>query len=191
MRRYRPSGFRSVRAAAVCCTSSLTSGDMNATPIFRLSPATSVPRVHRRKERFACIVTHRRAGKTVAASTAQAQPRARLELPRGHAFRYLAMTLDRTVSVRNPREAWSTQTSASSDLSINVRRVGKGALCAPCPPLATDRVGTARAVKLASRNDSARAPLPTLVWGLSRGNSGRAASSSRRTRRSRGWITGP
>jgi hypothetical protein len=28
-------------------------------------------------------------------------------------------------------------------------RVGKGALCAPCPPLATDRVGTARAVKLA------------------------------------------
>ena len=41
-------------------------------------------------------------------------------------------------------------------------RVGKGALCAPCPPLATDRVGTARAVKLASRNNSARAPLPTL-----------------------------
>ena len=32
-----------------------------------------------------------------------------------------------TVSVRNFREAWSTQTSASSDLSINVRRVGKGA----------------------------------------------------------------
>ena len=31
--------------------------------------------------------------------------------------------------------------------------VGKGALCAPCPPLATDRVGTARAVKLASRNE--------------------------------------
>jgi hypothetical protein len=28
-------------------------------------------------------------------------------------------------------------------------RVGKDALCAPCPPLATDRVGTARAVKLA------------------------------------------
>jgi hypothetical protein len=37
--------------------------------------------------------------------------------------------------------------------------VGKGALCAPCPPLATDRVGTARAFKLAIRNDSARAPL--------------------------------
>ena len=36
-------------------------------------------------------------------------------------------------------------------------RVGKGALCAPCPPSATDRVGTARAVKLASRNNSARA----------------------------------
>ena len=37
---------------ASCCTasgrhtpSSLTSGDMNATPIFRLSPATSVPRI--------------------------------------------------------------------------------------------------------------------------------------------------
>jgi hypothetical protein len=27
-------------------------------------------------------------------------------------------------------------------------RVGRGALCAPCPPLATDRVGTARAVAL-------------------------------------------
>src|SRR4029077_17196255 len=33
-------------------------------------------------------------------------------------------------------------------------RVGTGALCAPCPPLATDRVGTGRGVKLASRNDS-------------------------------------
>jgi hypothetical protein len=33
-------------------------------------------------------------------------------------------------------------------LEVN-RRVGKGALCAPCPPLATDRVGTARAIKLA------------------------------------------
>jgi hypothetical protein len=40
-------------------------------------------------------------------------------------------------------------------------RVGTGALCAPCPPLATDRLGTGRGVKLASRNDSARAPLPT------------------------------
>ena len=61
---------------ASCCTasgthtpSSLTSGDMNATPIFRLSPATSVLRVSSAQgplRRFACIVTHRRAGKTVA-----------------------------------------------------------------------------------------------------------------------------
>jgi hypothetical protein len=37
--------------------------------------------------------------------------------------------------------------------------VGKGALCAPCPPLATDRVGTARAIKLACHSNdlSARA----------------------------------
>jgi hypothetical protein len=31
--------------------------------------------------------------------------------------------------------------------------VGKGALCAPCPPLATDRVGTARAIKLACHSN--------------------------------------
>ena len=38
-------------------------------------------------------------------------------------------------------------------------RVGKGALCAPCPPLATDRVGTARAIELACHSNdwSARA----------------------------------
>jgi hypothetical protein len=43
-------------------------------------------------------------------------------------------------------------------LEVN-RRVGKGALCAPCPPLATDRVGTARAIKLACHSNdwSARA----------------------------------
>src|SRR6202035_2447347 len=43
-------------------------------------------------------------------------------------------------------------------LEVN-RRVGKGALCAPCPPLATDRVGTARAIKLACHSSdwSARA----------------------------------
>ena len=37
-------------------------------------------------------------------------------------------------------------------LEVN-RRVGKGALCAPCPPLATDRVGTARAIKLACHSN--------------------------------------
>jgi hypothetical protein len=43
-------------------------------------------------------------------------------------------------------------------LEVN-RRVGKGALCAPCPPLASDRVGTARAIKLACHSNdwSARA----------------------------------
>ena len=43
-------------------------------------------------------------------------------------------------------------------LEVN-RRVGKGALCAPCPPSATDRVGTARAIKLACHSNdwSARA----------------------------------
>jgi hypothetical protein len=57
-------------------------------------------------------------------------------------------------------------------LEVN-RRVGKGALCAPCPPLATDRVdgvpkkcaaffgdpGTARAVKLACRSNDRSARL--------------------------------
>ena len=39
---------------------------MNATPIFRLSPATSVPRVSSAQGALRLIITHRRAGKTVA-----------------------------------------------------------------------------------------------------------------------------
>jgi hypothetical protein len=63
----------------------------------------------------------------------------------------------------HPRRPVETARSSYGRVPLELNgRVGTGALCAPCPPLATDRVGTGRGVKLASRNDSARAPLPTL-----------------------------
>ena len=62
------------------------------------------------------------------ASTAQAQPRARLDLPRGRRIPIPGDDIGpHGIGPQTSREAWSTQTSASSDLSINVRRVGKGA----------------------------------------------------------------
>ena len=88
---------------------------------FDYRPRPQFRAFHRRKERFACIITHRRAGKTVACIH-ELQRRA-IESTKKHprfaylspllkqsktvawdylrALRYLAMTSDGTVSVRN------------------------------------------------------------------------------------------
>src|SRR6476646_4552406 len=51
----------------------------------------------------------------------------------------------------HPRRPVETARSSYGRVPLELNgRVGTGALCAPCPPLATDRVGTGRGVKLAS-----------------------------------------
>jgi hypothetical protein len=101
-RRYRPSGFARARAARRAAPSSLTSGDMNATPIFRLSPATSVPRVSSAQ---GALRLHRHPSPGWQDGCLHPLPKPNpvhdWTSHAADAFRYLAMTLDRTVSVRN------------------------------------------------------------------------------------------
>ena len=93
---------------ASCCTasgthtpSSLTSGDMNATPIFRLSPTTSVPRVSSAQ---GALRLHRHPSPGWQDGCLHPLPKPNpvhdWTSHAADAFRYLAMTLDRTVSVR-------------------------------------------------------------------------------------------
>ena len=134
-RRYRPSGFARARAARRGAPHPghthhprSTSGDMNATPIFRII-ARDLSSARFIGARSASPASSPIAGlaRRLPASTAQAQPRARLDLPRGRRVPIPGDDIGpHGIGPQLSREAWSTQTSASSDLSINVRRWGNG-----------------------------------------------------------------